>query len=204
MNQRLEAFCDGVFAIALTLLIIEVRLPEPDTVATSGALWSALSHLGPIVFAFLLSFAVILITWINHHNTLKFVHQTSAAFMYGNGVLLLGVVCIPFTTSLLGEFILTDAAGPAVAIYDALLATQALGWIAISEAALRGELTSGPIAVKELQKRRISGYGAVGLYTVLAVLALWLPRTAAIVTAATWIAWLSLSLFAPRQQAAAA
>src|SRR5262245_42506291 len=106
MNSRLEAFCDGVFAIALTLLIIEFHAPEPSAVRDSAALWSALSHLGPAVFAFLLSFVVILITWINHHNTLALVHRNSTAFMYANGLLLLAVVCIPFTTSLLGKFIL--------------------------------------------------------------------------------------------------
>jgi uncharacterized membrane protein len=203
VNQRLEAFCDGVFAIALTLLIIEVRSPEAHTTHDAAALWSALTQLGPVVFAFLLSFAVILITWINHHNTLKLVHRTSAAFMYANGVLLLGVVCIPFTTSLLGDFILTDAAAPAVALYDGLLALQALGWVAVTEAALRNELVGDAPAVEELQKRRNNGYGAMGLYAVLAVLALWLPQVAAVLTAATWIVWLALSLRAHPHSVAA-
>lgn len=203
MNQRLEAFCDGVFAIALTLLIIEVRLPEADAEATSTALWSALSHLAPVIFAFLLSFAVILITWINHHNTLKLVHRTSSAFMYANGVLLLGVVCIPFTTSLLGEFILTDAAGPAVALYNGVLASQALGWLAVTGSALRDDLATDAKAVDELRNRRNNGYGAMGLYTVLAVVGLWLPRTVAVITTATWMVWLALSLRAHPEEVAA-
>src|SRR5262245_17495618 len=113
--------------------------------------------------------------------------------------MLLGVVCIPFTTSLLGTFILTAAAGPAVALYNVVLAGQAVGWIGITETALRGDLASGAMAVDELRKRRNSGYGAFGLYTLLAVLALWLPTTVAILTATTWLLWLALSLRAPHR-----
>jgi uncharacterized membrane protein len=204
VNQRLEAFCDGVFAIALTLLIIEVRSPEANASTSTAALWSALSSLGPVVFAFLLSFAVILITWINHHNTLKLVDRTSATFMYANGVLLLGVVSIPFTTSLLGRFILTNAAAPAVALYNGVLAAQAVGWVAVAGAALRDELATDASAAEELRRRRNSGYGALGLYSVLAVSALWLPRSVAVVTATSWIVWLALSLRAPRPRTVAA
>jgi uncharacterized membrane protein len=156
-----------------------------------------LSRSGPAVFAFLLSFAVILITWINHHNTLRLVHRSSAAFMYANGLLLLGVVSIPFTTSLLGAFILTNAAAPAVVLYDGVLAAQAVGWIALTSAALRNKLASEVTAAEELRKRRNNGYGALGLYGALALLALWLPRAVAIATAITWMVWLGLSLRAP-------
>lgn len=197
MKERLEAFCDAVFAIALTLLIIDIRLPETGAATSNAALWSALSRLGPAVFALLLSFVVILITWINHHNTLQLVRRNSVAFMYANGLLLLSVVFIPFTTSLLGDFILTRAASPAVVLYDGVLAIQAAGWVAVTGAALRGGLASGGTAVAELGRRRNSGYGAVGLYALLALLALWLPRTAALVTAITWGLWLVVSLRAP-------
>jgi uncharacterized membrane protein len=204
VNQRLEAFCDGVFAIALTLLIIDVRLPEAGAVGSTSALWSALRHLGPAVFALLLSFTVILITWINHHNTLKLVSRNSVAFMYANGLLLLGVVCIPFTTSLLGAFVLTGAAAPAVALYDAVLALQAVGWVAVTSSALRGGLAGEGTAAADLAKRRRSGYGALVLYAVLAALALWLPGTVAVLTAVTWAVWLAISLRAPHEPAVAA
>jgi uncharacterized membrane protein len=65
-NARLEALSDGVFAIALTLLILDVRLPEAAAITSTAALWRALQGLGPSVFAFVLSFGIILITWVNH------------------------------------------------------------------------------------------------------------------------------------------
>ena len=66
-NTRLEAFCDGVFAIALTLLIIDIRIPASDVIGTSPEMWIALRHLGPSIFAFVVSFTIIFITWVNHH-----------------------------------------------------------------------------------------------------------------------------------------
>lgn len=197
MNARLEAFCDGVFAFALTLLIIDVRLPNPEEIHGRAALWTALRALGPAIFAFLLSFGVILITWVNHHNTLRLVHRSSPAFIYANGLLLLGVVSIPFTTSVLGAFVLTDSAAPAITLYNGVLAFQALGWLAITGAVLRNQLCSDERAATAIRERRSRGYGALGLYSLLALLGLWLPRTAAAITTTSWIFWLALSLRAP-------
>src|SRR5215831_707694 len=100
-NSRLEAFCDGVFAIALTLLIIEIKIPAPEHINTTGDLWLALKHLLPSVYAFVLSFCIILITWVNHHAALRLVNKSSYPFIYANGFLLLTVVFMPFPTALL-------------------------------------------------------------------------------------------------------
>jgi uncharacterized membrane protein len=78
MNARLEAFCDAVFAFGLTLLIIDVRLPSMEEIHSRAALWTALRGLGPATFAVLLSFDVILISWVNHRNTLALVRGGSS------------------------------------------------------------------------------------------------------------------------------
>src|SRR6476659_7455139 len=121
-NSRLETFCDGVFAIALTLLIIDIRIPAPDGIATTRELWLALKHLTPSILAFVLSFTIILITWVNHHNAIKLAKGYSASFIYANGFLLLTVVFMPFPTSLMVEYISTDHAAPAVILYNAVVA----------------------------------------------------------------------------------
>jgi uncharacterized membrane protein len=72
-NSRVEAFCDGVFAFALTLLIIDIKIPSSVKIDNNHDFWLALKHITPSVFAFLLSFIVILITWVNHHACLKLV-----------------------------------------------------------------------------------------------------------------------------------
>ena len=78
-NSRLEAFCDGVFAIALTLLIIDIKIPSTAEINNTSDFWHALKLIVPSIFAFVLSFIVILITWVNHHNSLKLVNKSSAS-----------------------------------------------------------------------------------------------------------------------------
>jgi len=94
-NARLETFCDGVFAIALTLPIIDLRIPVTTAIATSADLWRALEHLLPSIFAFVLSFGIIFVSWVNHHELMKLVDKSSHPFIYANGFLLLSVVLVP-------------------------------------------------------------------------------------------------------------
>src|SRR5258708_3415837 len=107
-NSRLEAFCDGVFAIALTLLILDVKIPSTEKINNTPGFWLALKNIVPSIVAFVLSFIIILITWVNHHAYLRSVNKWSPSFIYANGFLLLTVVFIPFPTALLGQYILTD------------------------------------------------------------------------------------------------
>jgi TMEM175 potassium channel family protein len=193
-NSRLEALCDGVFAIALTLLILDVKLPSADDITSTSEFWNALRSLGPSVFAFVLSFGVILITWVNHHATLRLIHGSTASFIYANGFLLLTVVFVPFPTELLGSFLWTDHAAPAVALYDAVLAAQGVGWILISGVALRNRLTTDEASTATLRNGNKQGYMALILYSLLAVIALWFPVSVAAVTTASWIFWLSLGV----------
>jgi len=193
-NVRLEAFCDGVFAIALTLLIIDIRLPSTDGIGSTTELWRALQHLGPSVFAFLLSFGVILITWVNHHETLRLVHGSSASFIYANGFLLLTVVFVPFPTALLGAFVWTDHAAPAVVLYNAVLAAQAIGWILVTRAALKNHLVDDGRSASKMRENNRNGYGACVLYSLLAIVAFWFPIAVAVVTTASWIFWLVLGI----------
>jgi len=193
-NARLEALCDGVFAIALTLLILDVKLPPTESITSTAELWRALQHLAPTIFAFVLTFGVILITWVNHHAMLNLVNGTSASFIYANGFLLLTVVSLPFPTGLLGAFLLTDHAAPAVVLYNAVLAVTAIGWILVAGAALRNRLTTDDKSAATLRDGMRNGYFAFVLYALLAILALWFPLAIAIVTTGSWILWLILSI----------
>ena len=193
-NTRLEAFCDGVFAIALTLLILDVKLPSAENITSTTEFWRALRHLAPAVFAFILSFCIILITWVNHHAALSLVERSSAPFIYANGFLLLWVVAIPFTASLLGSFLGTDHATPAVVLYNAVVAMTAIGWMLITSAALRDRLTTDEAAAATVREMRRRAYPAFLLYSLLAVMALWFPLSSAAVTTVTWIFWLVVSI----------
>ena len=97
-TNRLEAFSDGVFAIAITLLIIEVGVPEG-----SGSLASRLIDQWPSYLAYALSFATIGVMWANHHNIFAIIGRTTHGLVIANLALLLVVAFIPFPTKVLGE-----------------------------------------------------------------------------------------------------
>lgn len=189
-NSRLEAFCDGVFAIAITLLIIDIKLPHTEAIQSKTEFWRALWHIAPSIFAFVLSFGIILITWVNHHAAMKLVNRSSGPFIYANGFLLFTVVVMPFPTSLLGEYLFTEFAAPAVILYECVTALQAMGWIFISRTAVHGQLCKSEHAVKTMKANGRFGYFAVGLYSLCAVVAIWYPVAIAVVTTIIWMYWL--------------
>jgi uncharacterized membrane protein len=176
-NTRLEAFCDGVFAIALTLLVIEIRVPPSDEITSTRELWLALGHLGPSIFAFVLSFVIILITWVNHHKLFSLLNKSSGAFIYANGLLLLTVVFMPFPTGLVSEYLLTDHVAPAVVVYNSVTAVQAFSWILVNGAALRHDLARDDKSIVLVRDGYRNGYFAAVVYSLLALTAAWFPLT---------------------------
>jgi uncharacterized membrane protein len=193
-NARLEAFCDGVFAIAATLLVIELRPPAPEGIATSADLWRELQHRVPAIAALILSFAVIVITWVNHHAMMKAVRGSSASFLYANALLLLTVVFIPFPTALLGEFLFSDHAAPAAVLYNAVLAVQGLAWALALRAIMKDQLTADERGLAMVRENYRNGFFGLALYSVLTITAFWFPLVAVTGTAVSWIFWLGLSI----------
>jgi len=192
INSRLEAFCDGVFAIAITLLVIEIKAPASESIHTTGEMWLSLKHLLPSILAFLLSFVIIFITWVNHHATLKLVHKSSSSFLYANGFLLLTVAVIPFPTALLGESLFTDHAAPAVVLYSAVNGFQAIAWIFLTRAALdpTNLLTKNEKSTLAMRANLRNGYFALATYTILTIMAFWLPLVIAFLISVIWVFWL--------------
>ena len=101
-TQRLEAFSDGVFAIAITLLVLEIAVPE---VAETDSLSRALSHEWPSFLGFGLSFITIGIMWMNHHGMFKEIGRVDHTLVALNLILLLCISFIPFPTGVLAEYL---------------------------------------------------------------------------------------------------
>jgi uncharacterized membrane protein len=189
-NARLEAFCDGVFAIAITLLIIDIKIPATTEINNTSDFWLALVHVVPSIFAFVLSFGTILIVWVNHHGFLKLIDKSSPLFIYANGVLLLSVAFMPFPTALVGEYLLTNHVAPAVILYDSTLALQGIGWILMAGTVLKNGLAKSEKAVSTVRENHKFGYFALVLYSLCAVMAFWFPLSIAIITTLLFIFWL--------------
>ena len=113
-TARVEAFSDGVFAIAITLLILEIKIPGYDTDLNVQLMRQWPSYLG-----FFISFAFIGIMWLNHHRLFTYIKKTDDVLLLLNLLLMLGVCIIPFTTALLAAHLGHPGAWTAVVVYNA-------------------------------------------------------------------------------------
>lgn len=101
-KQRFEAFSDGVYAIVITLLVLDIRIPDVDP----AALGETLTRLLPQLLAYILSFFVVGLYWHIHHQVSAQVKQINGTFIWFNLVWLLFISILPFPTSLLGRYAL--------------------------------------------------------------------------------------------------
>jgi len=120
---RLEAFSDGVIAVAITLLALEIKVPPIDE---GGALLGRLIEQWPIYLAFLLSFATIGIMWVNHHRLFTVIRRVDHNFLILNALLLMGITLVPFTSALVGEYIGHEGEEIAAMIYSGVFVVIAV------------------------------------------------------------------------------
>lgn len=114
-TARIEAFSDGVFAIAITLLILELKVPH----GLSGSqLRRALLDEWPSYGAYLVSFATIGIMWINHHRLFTLIRRVDHTLLILNGVLLLTISVVPFPTALIADYLARDGSRLAAGLYS--------------------------------------------------------------------------------------
>ncbi len=176
-TSRLEAFSDGVFAIAITLLILEVRPPH----SKPGGLAGDLAHIWPSYAAYIVSFAIIGIIWVNHHSMFERIARVDHPLLFSNLGLLLTVAFLPFPTVLLADYIRSgDNAHVAAAVYSANMVVIGLAFIAMWSRLIRAPalLVDGFTVddARASRRRAVIGpvvYGAsIGLAFVSAVLCL--------------------------------
>jgi uncharacterized membrane protein len=117
-TARIEAFSDGVYAIAITLLVLEIHVPDRGSLRPADGLATALMHQWPSYLAFVISFLTILIMWVNHHRLFQHVHRRDHSLLILNGLVLLGVTFVPFPTALLAEYINTPNEKVAVIVFS--------------------------------------------------------------------------------------
>ena len=126
-TARLEAFSDGVFAIAITLLIIEVHVPGHEHAETLG---HELLRIWPSYLGYLTSFLTIGVMWINHHYVFELIARIDRTMLLLNTLLLMMIAFVPFPTAVLAQFVETDGARAAAVLYGATLTLTALAFLA--------------------------------------------------------------------------
>jgi uncharacterized membrane protein len=122
--ERLEFFSDAVIAIAITLLVIELHVPERTEIASNGDLWHALGELWPSYLGYLISFIGLGIMWANHHRMFRYLARVDRYLVLINTLLLLCVGFVPFVTGLLAEFLGKEGQGTAIVVY--------MGWFVVT------------------------------------------------------------------------
>jgi uncharacterized membrane protein len=137
--ERLEAFSDGVFAIAITLLVLEIRVPPAEDLATPDALIAALARLWPSYLGYVVSFVTIGIMWANHHNLFGLVGRVSHGLILANLLLLLCAGFVPFPTALLSATLETPSAQIGVLVYAATFIGLAIAFNVLWYEIRRGE-----------------------------------------------------------------
>ncbi len=138
---RIEAFSDGVFGIAITLLVLDIKVPKVADIHPPLTLAGALLHQWPVYVSYVLSFATVLIMWANHHRMFRLIRRSNHVFLMLNGLLLMFITLVPFPTALLAEHISQPGGSTAAAVYSGMCVCIALLYNVVWRyAALNGRL----------------------------------------------------------------
>jgi len=177
-KNRLEAFSDGVIAIIITIMVLEMKVPHGETVDT-------LLPLFPIFLSYILSFIYVGIYWNNHHHMLHTVKRISGSVLWANLHLLFWLSLFPFATGWLGE---NHFAALPSALYGMVLLMAACAYFILQHAIISSEGEKSLLKAAVGQDRK--GKASLVLYIIAVIAAFWLTWVAHLIYIAVAIMWL--------------
>ena len=193
-TARIEAFSDAVFAIAITLLILDLHVPDKDIVTTNNSLARFLVTQWPSYAAFGLSFFSIFVIWVNHHKIFKQIYQRNTAVMFSNGAILFLITILSYPTALLAKFYNTESGSTVTAIYTGVfvLINLSFNWLwyvaGKNRSLLRPDITVK--AVKQIRRNYLLGFP---VYVVAFCFSFYWPTVALVICAVMWLFWIPAS-----------
>jgi uncharacterized membrane protein len=201
-TSRIEAFSDGIFAVAITLLALDIGVDIKDLQAlhplattTDRELWNAITMEWPKILTYFNSFTAVLLMWMSHHQIFKILRTTSMKLMIINGLLLLIVALVPFPTKTLGEFIGTGAQKIAIIFYTgySLIVSAAYVLFILSATTGKNNLLLPDEPPQKIQ--RIIRELKIGLTLNFSIfiLAFFIPVMALVLNFSMWIFWALVS-----------
>jgi uncharacterized membrane protein len=195
-TARLEAFSDGVFAIAITLLVLELKVPRE---LSGQGLERALLEQWPSYAAFLVSFATIGIMWLNHHRLFMIIHRVDHTLLILNGLLLLTVTVVPFPTALISAYLGRSGEQVSAVVYSGLFVVIAMAfnalWRYVASPARQPPMLTLPLDSPDVRAIHAAYlYGPIW-YLAALILAFWRPTAALALCGA-----LALFFALPRKQ----
>jgi uncharacterized membrane protein len=187
---RLEAFSDGVFAIAMTLLALDLKWPSQHEVISNKALWLKLMAAWPSFLAFSISFGTLLVMWVNHHGIFEHIHKVNRPILFANGFLLMLIVTVPFSTALLTEQFRTPASNTATAVYAGFFALLNIAFLVLWHVASRDRTFLKPGVTQQtvvhLHKALLAGVPA---YLIAFIVSFFSTGISLAILTLLWIYW---------------
>jgi uncharacterized membrane protein len=177
-RDRLTAFSDGVVAIIVTIMVLELKPPHGPTLADLAELW-------PVFLSYVLSFIYVGIYWNNHHHFFQLVKRVDGAVLWANLHLLFWLSLIPFATAWMGE---NDFAPAPTALYGVSLMMPAVGWLIMQQAIIRSQGAHSPL--RRMLGRDLKGKLSPFLYLIGVGLAFVDARLAGLAYVAVALMWL--------------
>jgi uncharacterized membrane protein len=176
---RLEAFSDGVIAIIITIMVLEIKVPH------DAARLDALRPLIPVFLSYVLSFIFLGIYWNNHHHLLQAVRQVNGRILWANQHLLFWLSLIPFATGWMGE---NNFATWPVALYGIVLLFAAIAYTILTRTLIQHHGKDSPLAIAV--GRDVKGKISLAVYTVAIALAFvnsWFACALFVLVAVIWL-----------------
>ena len=174
----MEAFSDGVIAILITIMVLELRAPE-------GVTWQALQPVVPTFFAYVLSFVYVGIYWANHHHLLMLTESVNGGILWANLHLLFWLSLIPFATAWMGEH---HYAATPTALYGAVLMCCGIAYTILERALIREQGSNSRLAAAVGIDRK--GIASVAAYAVAIPIAFYQPIVSRSLYVAVALMWL--------------
>ncbi len=177
-KTRLEAFSDGVLAIIITIMVLELKVPHGDTL-------EALRPLLPVFLSYLLSFINIGIYWNNHHHMLHTVHKVTGGMLWANLALLFWLSLLPFATAWLGE---SHLAPLPMCVYGVVLLGSGAAYKILQEVIIRAQGSDS--LLKRAVGNDLKGMVPFALYASGVIISWWLPALALALYILVALLWL--------------
>jgi len=177
-KTRMEAFSDGVIAIIITIMVLELKVPH-------GTEWSVLASLWPVFLSYTLSFVNVGIYWNNHHHLIQASKTVDGGVLWANLFLLFWLSLIPFTAAWMGE---NQFASAPVALYGLVLIMAAIAYFILTLALIRNHGKESPLALAI--GKDFKGKISIVIYAIGIALSFWYSYAACSLYALVALMWL--------------
>jgi TMEM175 potassium channel family protein len=177
-KERLAAFSDGVIAIIITIMVLELKIP-------TGADWNALRSIAPNFIAYVLSFVYLAIYWNNHHHLLHTVKRVNGTILWANSNLLFWLSLVPAATAWLGQNFLSPVP---TAVYGAILLLPGVSYALLQIAIVRND--TGASVLAHALGRDLKGKISLALYVASVLIAPFIPWVSVAIYVLVAVIWL--------------